>query len=274
MSNTLFKGQGDRFRGVTVHSDVEGDCSDFAKKLEASLDYWKSEKKRTVWFRVHLNQTEWVPILAKKGFKYHHAKEDYVMMYIWLPKDETNNIPPFAHTLIGVGAVVVNDKSQVLVVKEKYATRTAWKLPGGYVEPGENLIDAVVREVMEETNICTEFQSVIAFRHTHGRVYNCSDIYVVFSLKPTSKEISKSNQEISECIWMDIEQYLSHSEIHSLNKLLVEKYLEYKDKQITIDCMSGVHQILKVPFTFYSVTNFDQDNLNVAEKITADEEAR
>lgn len=106
---------------------------------------------------------------------------------------------------------------------------------------------------MEETNISTEFQSVIAFRHTHGRVYDCSDIYVVVSLKPTSSEIEKSNQEISECLWMDIEEYLNHNEIHSLNKLLVQKYLEYKKKKININCLYGVHQVLKVPYTFYCV---------------------
>lgn len=37
------------------------------------------------------------------------------------------------------------------------------KIPG-YVDPGENLPDAVVREVKEETGINTEFQSVVAFR--------------------------------------------------------------------------------------------------------------
>lgn len=57
------------------------------------------------------------------------------MMYKWLPK-ESVNIPHYAHTMIGVGAVVVNDKDEVLVVKEKYGFQQYWKMPGGYVEPG------------------------------------------------------------------------------------------------------------------------------------------
>lgn len=74
----------------------------------------------------------------QKGFKFHHAKEDYVMMYLWLPITENCNIPVYAHTMVGVGAVVVNNKNQVLVVQEKYSVlgRPFWKLPGGYVEPG------------------------------------------------------------------------------------------------------------------------------------------
>lgn len=56
------------------------------------------------------------------------------MMCRWLP-EEDYNIPPFAHTMVGVGAVVVNDKHQVLVVNEKNAlVKDSWKLPGGYLE--------------------------------------------------------------------------------------------------------------------------------------------
>lgn len=56
------------------------------------------------------------------------------MMCSWLPKEEFN-IPPYAHTMVGVGAVVVNDKHQVLVVSEKNAlVKDSWKLPGGYLE--------------------------------------------------------------------------------------------------------------------------------------------
>lgn len=33
--------------------------------LLASLSHWAKEKIRGVWFRVHLQNAEWVPILAK-----------------------------------------------------------------------------------------------------------------------------------------------------------------------------------------------------------------
>lgn len=59
------------------------------------------------------------------------------MMYLWIPYTENCNIPQYAHTMLGVGAVVVNDKNQILVVSEKYYKMPHWKLPGGYVEPGK-----------------------------------------------------------------------------------------------------------------------------------------
>jgi ADP-ribose pyrophosphatase YjhB (NUDIX family) len=61
------------------------------------------------------------------------------MMYRWLPDTEVCNIPPFAHTMIGVGAVVMNKAHEILVVREKYFLIPHWKLPGGYVEPGKCL---------------------------------------------------------------------------------------------------------------------------------------
>lgn len=59
------------------------------------------------------------------------------MMAKWLPKDLASNLPVYAHTMVGVGGLVVNDKDQILTISEKQAIIPgAWKLPGGYVEPG------------------------------------------------------------------------------------------------------------------------------------------
>jgi len=57
----------------------------------------------------------------------------------WLPKDDKCPVPPYAHTMVGVGAMVVNSNKEVLVVQEKWYKTPHWKLPGGYVDPGNNL---------------------------------------------------------------------------------------------------------------------------------------
>ena len=53
------------------------------------------------------------------------------------------------HILAGAG-VVINEKDEILMVKHH---RQGWVFPGGIVEVGENVIDAVKREVMEETGV-------------------------------------------------------------------------------------------------------------------------
>jgi 8-oxo-dGTP diphosphatase len=55
---------------------------------------------------------------------------------------------------VAVGAVVLDGHHQVLLVRRGRPPRVgAWTLPGGHVEPGETLQEAIVREVHEETGI-------------------------------------------------------------------------------------------------------------------------
>jgi 8-oxo-dGTP diphosphatase len=55
---------------------------------------------------------------------------------------------------VAVGAVVVDGDGRVLLVRRaRPPLAGAWTLPGGRVEPGESLRDAVLREVLEETAV-------------------------------------------------------------------------------------------------------------------------
>lgn len=51
---------------------------------------------------------------------------------------------------IAVDALVWYDQ-RVLIIKRKKSG--LWAMPGGFVEPGEKLIEAAIREAREETNI-------------------------------------------------------------------------------------------------------------------------
>src|SRR5436190_7652704 len=52
---------------------------------------------------------------------------------------------------LGVRALVVDDAGRIFLVKHSYVS--GWHLPGGGVEAGETLTEALARELREEGNI-------------------------------------------------------------------------------------------------------------------------
>jgi ADP-ribose pyrophosphatase YjhB (NUDIX family) len=52
---------------------------------------------------------------------------------------------------LGVRAVIIDRDGRIFLVKHSYVS--GWHLPGGGVEPGESVIQALARELREEGNI-------------------------------------------------------------------------------------------------------------------------
>jgi len=64
--------------------------------------------------------------------------------------------------IIGVAAVVIEDDRVVLVRRGQPPAYGEWSLPGGAVELGETLEEALVREVREEIGLTIEVVELVA----------------------------------------------------------------------------------------------------------------
>lgn len=65
---------------------------------------------------------------------------------------------------VGVGAILVNDRSQVFLAKRGPLAkneRGLWEFPGGSVEFGERLADALIREMREEYGVEIEVGALL-----------------------------------------------------------------------------------------------------------------
>jgi 8-oxo-dGTP diphosphatase len=58
--------------------------------------------------------------------------------------------------LVGVGAVVVEQGRVLLVQRGTEPAKGKWSIPGGLIDVGESLREAVAREVLEETGLIVE----------------------------------------------------------------------------------------------------------------------
>ena len=64
--------------------------------------------------------------------------------------------------VVGVGAVIWNGRGELVLIRRAKPPRLdEWSIPGGHVEWGESLKDAVVREVHEETGLAIDIVGLI-----------------------------------------------------------------------------------------------------------------
>lgn len=82
-----------------------------------------------------------------------------------------------------------------------------WSLPGGAVERGETLEQAVIREVKEETSLTIEAEEVIAVNEAFFKERGHHALFITFKAKIIDGEISIIDRdEISEIKWVDIQR--------------------------------------------------------------------
>ncbi len=213
------------FNGAIIESSALPEKADqFAELLHDTIQELKKDGRMTLWITIPIEKSPLVPVAVAAGCRYHHAGENYLQLVMKISPKAF--VPAYATHYIGAGGVVMDDDNRILVVQEKYHTRKHYKLPGGALDQGEHIADAVVREIFEETGIRTEFQYLSCFRHWHGYRYGKSDIYFVCKLKPLTFDIQPDPKEILEAHWMPIDQYLNDPDTHPFNQKIVRTCLK------------------------------------------------
>lgn len=65
---------------------------------------------------------------------------------------------------VSVVALVINEDRQVLVLDHYVRPGSSWGLPGGFIDPNESPIEAVRREIREETGLELESPELVEVR--------------------------------------------------------------------------------------------------------------
>jgi 8-oxo-dGTP diphosphatase len=104
-----------------------------------------------------------------------------------------------------VGAVVVVDDRLLLIRRGRGVAVGQWSLPGGVVEPGELLAEAVVRELAEETGlegVCGPLLGVVE-RFVEGRHFVILDHRVTL-LEPDATP--RAGDDAAEVAWVPLHE--------------------------------------------------------------------
>lgn len=228
----------DHFHGEVIElADLTIDPDEFSTQLIESIKIWREKGTKVVWLELDTPRAPLIPIAVGAGFVFHHAIPDSLIMTLKI--EETAHIPPYATHYLGAGGVVLHDQDTLLVVCERFRRGRPpyYKLPGGALHQGEHIETAVVREVKEETGIEARFVSLACFRHWHGYRYGKSDIYFVCRLDALTYEITRQQEEIEECFWMPVEEFLNHPDVAEFNRRVVRAAL--KDRGLVLDPIEG-----------------------------------
>jgi ADP-ribose pyrophosphatase YjhB (NUDIX family) len=106
---------------------------------------------------------------------------------------------------LAVSAAIVRDGQVLVVQRARPPANGLYSLPGGVVETGETLIEAIVREVREETSLTIEPVALAGFREsivrdTAGRIER-HFVILPFAARWLAGE-PRLNEELSDAKWL------------------------------------------------------------------------
>jgi ADP-ribose pyrophosphatase YjhB (NUDIX family) len=127
------------------------------------------------------------------------------------------------HNSIGVGGLL-RHHNQYLLVKHTYGEYLGqWILPGGHVNPGEHIDDAIVREFKEETMLDVIPRGILALR-SRQRSSTSLDCYIVFLLEYIAGQPASDHLENDDVHFFSLEEINSMNNIIELSKIIINDF--------------------------------------------------
>ena len=105
---------------------------------------------------------------------------------------------------VSVGAVAVFDGAILLVRRGRGPAQGTWSVPGGRVERGESLAEAVVRELAEETGLVGVCESLVGWAERIGPDHH----YVIldFAVTILSDTEPVAGDDAAEAAWVPLSE--------------------------------------------------------------------
>lgn len=106
-------------------------------------------------------------------------------------------IRSFKNPILTVDAVITDLDGRIIFIRRKNPPyKGSWAFPGGFVEYGETVEEAVIREVKEETGVIVEIRELLGVYSDPGRDPRGHMITVCFLANKTEGELKADTDAV------------------------------------------------------------------------------
>lgn len=128
------------------------------------------------------------------------------------------------------GCVVEKDNKILMVQEGLDFCYGQWNFPAGHVDEFENITDAAIREVKEETGLEVKLKGILPICETELR--NETHIIIRFVAEVIGGQIKFDSNEILDVKWLNIEdiEKMTEKELRNywVGKNIIKDYIENK----------------------------------------------
>lgn len=144
--------------------------------------------------------------------------------------DEIKQVDPVPG--IGVGAIVFDGDSVLLIKRDKPPAMGQWSVPGGKLEPGESLCDACIREVMEETGLFVKAGNIVAVVERRVESFHYVIVDFIAFIPEAGSKVPCASSDVCEALWVKVNQICQYNLVEGLERIINKAYDEVSRGQM------------------------------------------
>lgn len=138
------------------------------------------------------------------------------------------------HIVTSVVAVIIDGDNRVLLTRRNIPPFNGqWVMPGGKIDLGEPILNALQREVREEVGIEVEVAGLVdVFEHLTPGAENIHFIILYYRCRPLSANVHKNPDEVSEARWVPREALDSFQMPEGTRFILGKIFPEFSSREV------------------------------------------